>query len=343
MSAPHRSAAPAPGKYRFEVTSAEQAVTAIRSHLGTTAQVVAVNTPTTSAFKRWFSTPKIEVIAMVPPPAEPEELATEPAPEPEPANAVSALSTIADSADVATLLRRSGFPEKLIARWARNGRGDTTRPLHHVLADLAKELMPHGTTEITDLGPRVAFLGQAGVGRTTALCKWLAHETINRKRQGVVWRVEFDRPNPTPQADVFAEAIGSWVEHYAAGITELTTDFMVADLPALPAVGSPQSAACKRLLDDEKIESRVLVLNALFAPEALRSAYARGVELGATHLVVTHLDEMPRWGHLWEFLWEGDLIPVFASTGPELIGDVIFDVLDHVLQRTVPRVGREVA
>ena len=159
----------------------------------------------------------------------------------------------------------------------------------------------------------------------------------------MVWRVEFDRPNPTPQVDVFAEAIGSRVEHYAPGITQLTTDFMVADLPSLPAVGSAQSAVFKRFLDDEEIGARVLVLNALFAPEALRSAYARGLELGATHLVVTHLDEMPRWGHLWEFLWDGDLIPLFAGTGPELIGDVTFDVLDHVLQRTVPGSGRAVA
>jgi flagellar biosynthesis protein FlhF len=91
-----------------------------------------------------------------------------------------------------------------------------------------------------------------------------------------------------------------------------------------------------RFLDAEGFEGRVLVLNAAYDADALRSAYARGIDFGATHLVCTHLDETPRWGRLWEYLLEGRLSPLFLSMGPGLTSEMVVDVVDTVLARTLP-------
>jgi len=41
----------------------------------------------------------------------------------------------------------------------------------------------------------------------------------------------------------------------------------------------------------------------------------------ATHVVFTHLDEVPQWGRLWDYLFDGGIAPLFLATGPSLTGD----------------------
>lgn len=339
-----------PGTYRFVVGSAAEAVATIQAHLGSTARVLSVQNQPRDGLRRWFGAPRLEVVAELPEVEAPASVTvTEPSegtPSSAPIDQMAHLARTGHAiapANVADLLCRAGFPEKLIARWQQQTPPGEEQPLHRVLADLGRDLRQTTEKPLPALPDRCAFLGQSGVGRTTALCKWLAHETISQGRQGSAWKVEFDRPNPAPLLDVFAEAVGVPVEHYVAGGSEASREFLVVDLPAMTASDTSADRALKKFLDEENIKGRILVLNALYAPDALRSAYARGRDFGATHLVLTHLDELPRWGHLWEFLWEGELIPLFASTGPGLIGDMASDVLNHVLERTVPGAGKAAA
>jgi flagellar biosynthesis protein FlhF len=92
----------------------------------------------------------------------------------------------------------------------------------------------------------------------------------------------------------------------------------------------------RQFLDQEQVEQRVLVLNAAYDHAALRAGYAAGRDLGATHVVFTHLDEVAQWGRLWDYLIEGDLEPLFLATGPSLTGDIETDVADAVARRTLP-------
>lgn len=330
MTAP-RPDSPAPGTYRFEVASAAEAVAVIQERLGPEARVLAVNPRRPSGLSRLWSSPRFEIVAELPPPA--------PVAEP-PAREPAAALALADGARLPALLRRSGFPERLVARmesspgWTRA----LARPLHEAIADLSRDLRS-AARPARPLPDRVAFLGGSGCGRTTALCKRLAREVLSLGRPGRVWRVEFDRPNPAPSLDVFGEALGVSVEHYTPGYGAAAAPadgFLYADLPSLPAAGSPESGRLRRFLDAEGFDGRVLVLNAAYEPDALRAAHARGVAHGATHLVLTHLDETPRWGRLWEILLEGELSPLFLSTGPGLTGEMTDDVLGAVLARTLP-------
>ncbi len=330
--------AAAPGTYRFEVGSAAEAVATIRSRLGAEARVLSVNGKSRRGLGRLFGAPRFEVVAELPEPVV-APTAVEPAAAP-----LSSLPLI-QGARLPHVLRKAGFPERLIGRlemspgWSRA----LARPLHEALADLSRDLRA-AARPARPLPDRVAFLGASGVGRTTALCKWLSREVFTNNRMGRVWRVEFDRPNPAPALDVFGEALGIRVDHYAPGETATPAapgEFVLADLPGLPAAGSREAGALSRFLEREQITGRVLVLNAAYDADALRAAYARGRDFGATHLVCTHLDETPRCGRLWEFLIEGELSPLFLSTGPGLTGELETDVLGRVLARTLPLCGGE--
>lgn len=239
------------------------------------------------------------------------------------------------------VLRRGGFSDLMLARLQGSPRWSEIerRPLHEALSEVGRELRAVATEPkrrlLTD---RVAFLGLAGTGRTTALSKWLAYQVFQKGRRGSVAKVEFERPNPADGLMVFCEALGVTLNH-VDGTQPLgpqpTQDFLLADLPSL-RLGRDQDEHLLRFLDEGGFTSRVLVLHALHDRASLQAAYAVGRSIGATHLILTHVDELAHWGKLWDFLLEGALTPLFLGTGPSLVGELETEALDAILRRTIP-------
>jgi flagellar biosynthesis protein FlhF len=238
------------------------------------------------------------------------------------------------------LLRRSGFSESLLARLERSPewRRLEELPLHRALVEVGNHLRDLAAQRSARAPlSRAAFLGTPGVGRTTALCKWLSAEVFRRARIGHVVTAEFDRPNSPGQLSVFCEALGVPLAHFPASTEPATSNaFVYFDLPGLSLRNPSENAAVARFLEAEKITERVLVLNAAYDHATLRAAYAAGRELGATHVVFTHLDEVSQWGRLWDYLLDGDLEPLFLATGPSLTSDLEADAADAVARRTMP-------
>ncbi len=347
------SQVPAGSCYRFVVKSAEDAARVIREQLGENARVLSVRNVDTGGVLGLFSSPKLEVIAQIIAP----EPAPEPAPVEEPKAVLSELGAANESVaagrvraprsmirapkmTLPELLRRSGFSESLLARLERSSewRRLEELPLHRALVEVGTHLR-----ELAAQRParaplsRAAFLGTPGVGRTTALCKWLSAEVFRRARIGHVVTAEFDRPNSPGQLPVFCEALGVPLAHFPASTEPATENaFVYFDLPGLSLRNPAENAAVARFLDAEKITERVLVLNAAYDHATLRAAYAAGRELGATHVVFTHLDEVSQWGRLWDYLLDGDLEPLFLATGPSLTSDLETDAADAVARRTMP-------
>ena len=358
--------------YKFVVRSAEEAVQTIRERLGENAKVLSVRQVRGQGIGGFFSRFKLEVIAQLPE-AEP-NLQTYP-PDKDGgtvANGPGVLSARPDEAemlarssdyaaaraaaalalrDVPTrlpeLLRRSGFSEAMLARLQALPAfaEQVDQPLHHAIPEVGRALRQIVQRRLPrPLPARTAFLGTAGVGRTTALCKWLAKEVFSRQRMARVLKAEFDRPNPAEGLVVFCEALGLTLDYFAPGqddpLTGGTPDAaggsLYADLPGLSLRSPDDNLVLAKFLDREKFAGRVLVLNAAYDPTMLRRAYAAGRDLGATHLVFTHLDELEHWGKLWDFLIEGELTPLFLATGPSLTGDCEENTIDAVLRRTLP-------
>lgn len=184
------------------------------------------------------------------------------------------------------------------------------------------------------LAGRVAFLGLPGSGRTTALCKWLSSEVFESGRKGRAVTVEFDRARPDETLVTYAELLG--IDHARVPGPVSEEHFAACDLPPLSLTRDRDNARLLGWLDAESIAGRVLVLSALGDHALLRRACAVGRELGCTHLVFTHLDELPQWGRLWDFLVESPYAPLFGCTGPSLAGECETDVVGAVLRRTFP-------
>lgn len=340
--------------FRFVVRNAEEAARVIREQLGESARVLSVRNVESGGMLGLFSTPKLEVIAQI----VGEPAVEVPAPSAAPTVVASDLAATDEKhsagrvrggrsavrpleTNFTDLLRRSGFSETLLARLAQTpawGRLSTL-PLHRALAETGNHLRQLAAERAQNSSPltRAAFLGTPGVGRTTALCKWLAAEVFRRARLGHVVLAEFDRPNSPGQLPVFCEALGVPLAHFPASTEPAVAGgFVYFDLPGLSLRSPSDNLPVRQFLEQERIEQRVLVLNAAYDHAALRAGYAAGRELGATHVVFTHLDEVSQWGRLWDYLIEGELEPLFLATGPSLTGDLETDVADAVARRTLP-------
>lgn len=359
MADPHPTLAP--GAYKFTVKSADEAVALIRERLGPNARVLSVRAIEAGGLKRLFRAPRLEVVAQVEaatPPAAASRLevrSEEPAEPPEDASRPPVAPPRGGSPEfrrdrpnppasgLSGLLRRSGLTETALHRLQAGPSWDeiNTLPLHRALAETSRLLRQQADAR-PQRAPlsRAAFLGAPGVGRTTALCKWIAQEVFRRGRLGHVVSVEFDRPNPLGPLPVFSEALGVPLAHFPCETgAAVPGGFVYFDLPGLSPRRPKENAPVAEFLDREGITERVLVLNAAYDRASMRDAYAAGRDLGATHLVFTHLDEVPQWGKLWDYLFDSEVEPLFLATGPSLTGDCEEDVPGAIMRRTLPETG----
>jgi flagellar biosynthesis protein FlhF len=360
MSAPTLNAAPGTC-YKFTVANAHEAASVIRERLGERARVLSVRTVEPSGLRGLWGSPKLEVIASLEP--------SEPAPAPAPVSQLLAtsdeeaapvsiaktstvlradvaprrlISSLSPNArpELAPLLRRSGFSEAIMARLESSSVWASLQgmPVHRALVETGRYLrrVAGDRREAKPL-TRAAFIGLAGTGRTTALCKWIAGDVSRRARTGHVITAEFDAPMSRGPLPVFCEAMGVPMAHYPASTQPATPGgFVYFDLPGLSLRDPAANVPLADFLNREQITERVLVLNAAYGHSALRAGYARGRELGATHVVFTHLDELAQWGCLWDYLIDGGLEPLFLATGPSLTGECEDDVFDTLTRRTLP-------
>ena len=375
--------------FKFTIGTAEEAAALIRERLGPDARVLSVRNLDQSGLSRFWSKPKLEVIAQIgEAPAAPEfseedsdevELpdytagptVAAPAGGARPPGALAGVSgseleaaragpgvgrarpevalhqptshptrlPLRRTVDLSTLLRRSGLSDLALGRLQTSNFWPEVEsaPLHRALVDIGHNIQKQAQARWKGARlSRAAFFGSPGSGRTTALCKWIGLEVFRHARSGHVVTVEFDRPNPTGTLPVFCEALGVPVARFPAATEPVTPGgFVYFDLPGISLRDPSANRPIAQFLDAEKITDRVLVLNAAYDHAALRSAYAAARDLGGTHVVFTHLDEVTQWGRLWDYLLDGALEPLFLSTGPSLTGDCERDVFGGLVRRTL--------
>ena len=202
-------------RFRLVVRSAEEAVRVIREKLGEDARVLSVKQVGGEGLKRFISSPKLEVIAEIPS-AEQKELSESRASEEGSTPAVSdpAEVGVLDEGDprvdssqeqkpadnpivgpeknaidpvgeTERLLSKAGFDSHLLSEiqsWS-NWKSILELPLADALKEITIGLSDRfRATSVIPTTDRVALLGAPGVGKTTTLCKFLAHEVFMNKR-----------------------------------------------------------------------------------------------------------------------------------------------------------------
>lgn len=363
-------------KYKFIVKSAEEAATIIRDKLGEMAQVISVRQVEGEGLARFLKSPKLEIIAQIPPEPAPAPVSAEtaesetantgeesqelresgprkknlrprkprPATEPrrEEADYVSetlvrAMFNNLPTGRLWTILSKAGIPTEFLAQIGERPetRGLNDQPLQTAISRFALLMRDRAPGRSLTLANRVVFFGSPGTGGTTALCKQLSSDVFLRGRRASVMKLEADEPNSSEGLAMFCEALGVQLLRTNDELREIPEDEPVYfDMPGMVLTGK-NIRHLQKTFDELGIESRVLVVNAAYERQLIQEAYTRASAIGATHVVFTHVDEIPRCGKLWEFVLDDGLVPLFASTGQNIASDFDRHVIDLLVRRTL--------
>ncbi|MED5280206.1 MAG: hypothetical protein VYA10_01875 [Verrucomicrobiota bacterium] len=356
-----QAATPASGKrFRLTVRSAEEAVRVIRDKLGDQARVLSVRQVGGEGLKRFISSPKLEVIAEIPADdsgeisdtglleeAEVSEdlaVADKEAPSSNAPNLPEdpGLSDVSfdESNDKVRLLRKAGFDLNLLGEiqsWS-SWQEMKDKPLADVLKEITVGLSDRfRSTKLTPTTDKIALIGAPGVGKTTTLCKFLAHEVFMNKKIPFVLKVENGIPNPDDALRIFCEVIGVTLFREPEGMPQVSEESpLYLDFPGLSLSNLQDWVEAKQTLDAMQVDTRVLVVNGAYERDILLRSIRSAKHLGATHLAITHFDELSNSTKLWPVLLQEDLSPLCICNGQNVTGDFSTNVLNQLISRTFP-------
>ena len=182
------------------------------------------------------------------------------------------------------------------------------------------------------------FIGPAGAGKTTSLCKWLTQTVLLEERLARVWRLDGATANTAESLSVYAEILGVPVERSASSGDRLNpSELLFIDLPG---VNWNDAAAVRALAERLKLFPSAqihLVLNAAYETSLLQAQARAFGALPVTDLIFTHLDEEGRWGKIWNLILGTNFSAGFFSAGQNIPGDFFVATPDKLLERQFPR------
>ena len=353
-------------RYRLVVRSAEEAVRMIRDKLGDHAKVLSVRQIGGEGLKRFISSPKLEVIAEVskdssdPIETTPEVISSDSLPSEKvvKSDSVSVNSDLSkedklehklddaggnksnDEVDPLSILSKAGFDEVLISQiksWPEIGNlqelslADALRKVTLCLTDRYKAISP------VSIDSKVALVGSPGAGKTTMLCKLLAHEVFIKKRVPMVLKLENGVPNPDDSLRIFCEVIGVTLYREAAKVppTSLNSPLFI-DIPGVSLSDVTEWSLINSSLDAIGVHSRILVLNGAYDKKVMSKCIQIGSNLSATHLAISHFDELSNASKLWPIIFDSGLSPYCISTGQNVTGDFSANVLNQMIAKSFP-------
>ncbi len=177
---------------------------------------------------------------------------------------------------------------------------------------------PHKNLENT--GRPHVFIGPAGAGKTTVICKWLTSAVLKGEQRARVWRLDGETVNTSEFLTLHCELLGVPVERFwnDAAATE---DLWFVDLPG---VETHDAAGLKKLR--EQLQSLPaphvhLVLNAAYDTELLFEQFHAFATFLPEDLIFTHLDEEHRRVKLWNFVLGTNCTFGWLAGGQKLPGE----------------------
>lgn len=184
-------------------------------------------------------------------------------------------------------------------------------------------------------GPHV-LVGPPGSGKTTSICKWLAQTRLIEGRSAHVWRLDGGIANSAESLSVYCEILGVPVDRTWSGADALQSELNFVDLPGVDWRNSGAIHDVKRMLDDLGPCRVHLVLNAAYEVPLLLAQARAFSQLPIDDLILTHLDEEPRWGKIWNVVL-GTNYPVrFLSAAQNVPGEFLAATSERILSRQFP-------
>ena len=180
------------------------------------------------------------------------------------------------------------------------------------------------------------LIGPAGAGKTTCICKWLAQARLFEGRSAHVWRLDAATANTAEALSVYCEILGVPTDRTWAGAEAVDSDLCFVDLPGVDWRNSGAIHEVKRLIEGLGPCRVHLVLNAAYEVPLLLAQARAYSAIPVDDMIMTHLDEEPRWGKIWNVVL-GTNYPVrFLSSAQNVPGDFLPATPERILTRQFP-------
>lgn len=325
-SAPEVS--PVPGLRRFVARSARQAAARIRAELGPSAVVVEVRPIRPRGFRKWWVREELEVLVRVPAPVGGSVPSAAPAqsqgadsdtPVPqetsaqnldEPAGGLlghlvqEGLDLPVARALVDEVLRAGGDPS--------SGLAGNRLPLRNILRSRCP--MPDTGKE-----QRHVFVGASGVGKSTLAGKWMAHAALVEGRRVELWRLDGPTANTAAWLGVCATALGVPERRVpASGLRDQPGDLVIIDVPGTDWRDRDSLEALKAQVGRWGPVRVHVVVDLAYDSEIQRRQVKAFAEVLPVTVALSHLDEEPRRGRIWNLVLGTKCSVSFLSAGQNI-------------------------
>ena len=164
------------------------------------------------------------------------------------------------------------------------------------------------------------FIGPAGSGKTTALCKWMTSAILINESRVHVWRLDGESANSSGLLSLHCEMMGVPVDRLWER-PDMGADLQFVDLPGVEMRDEGAISALRdqlSLLPDPHVH---LVLNAAYESSILFEQFHAFESFAPEDIIFTHLDEETRRIKLWNFVL-GTKCPIsFLGSGQKIPGE----------------------
>jgi flagellar biosynthesis protein FlhF len=184
------------------------------------------------------------------------------------------------------------------------------------------------------------FIGPAGIGKTTLLCKWMTLSVLNESRLTRVWRLDGSGANTAEFLNIYTEMLGITTERFwdpssqspvfgQPGCQENTDpnarnpDLLLIDLPGVQPSDLDAMQALNVALAALPSPRVHLVLNAAYETSILLQQFRAFSRFQPEDLSFTHLDEEKDQTKLLDFIMGTNCCLRFLSTGQKIPGDLV--------------------
>jgi flagellar biosynthesis GTPase FlhF len=179
------------------------------------------------------------------------------------------------------------------------------------------------------------FVGPPGAGKTTCLCKWLAQSVFIEAAVTEVYRLDSNVANTAESLSIYGDILGVPVSRcLEPGTRETMSGSGKRYLIDFPGVNPADAGAMRELgqrLRELPKPTVHLVLNAAYDTRLIMSQVRAFESLGVDDLVVTHLDEEPRWGKLWNLVLGTNYALRFLNSGQNVPGEFVTASPERIL------------
>ncbi|MDR1254943.1 MAG: hypothetical protein LBJ78_02875 [Puniceicoccales bacterium] len=319
----------------FKARSTEEIIRTLKENFGENARVLSIYQIKRRGLTRFLKKPQFEITATageVPLqgaiPQEP-PIATKPL--------INPSSSLPLKQQIQRILTHSGFSQPLMDAFFENEPLQDQYNIQEILNNFFHFLQKlYEQLNVKELGKRIALVGPSGVGKTLTLCKLIAQEVFTLGQKPVVIKLDGEQSGGQNILSVFCNILGIFV--FQEGVDQYMSydaqQKMLFDHEGVNFFDPDAVNSCNAKLDQWSVDTRVLVINALYDTDFLNQCFSKITDLKLTHCIFTHLDEATQSNKLWQYVLKGGLSPYCLSFGQSLTADFTPHVLSYLLNKT---------